>query len=128
GIVSRNKQTFTGAQSTFTGEELRQVGSLNVVQSLKTLDPSFVVVADNVLGSNPNQLPRIEVRGKTSLSTDEARDQFANDPNQPLFILNGMETTFQQIIDLDINRVASITLLKDAASTALYGSRAANGV
>lgn len=128
GMFNRNKTTFSGAVSTFTGKELRQVGTLNVLQSLKTLDPSFVIAPDNVKGSNPNQMPKIEVRGKTGLSSNAVRDQFSTDPNQPLFILNGMETTLQQIIDLDINRVASITLLKDAASTALYGSRAANGV
>lgn len=128
GMFTRDKRIFTGAQATFSGQELRQLGNLNILQSLKTLDPSFIISPDNLLGSNPNQLPKIEVRGKTSLSTSTVRDQFSTDPNQPLFILNGMETTIQQIVDLDINRVASITLLKDAASTALYGSRAANGV
>lgn len=128
GMFDRNKLTFSGAVASFTGKELRQVGTLNVVQSLKTLDPSFIVTTNNIQGSNPNQLPNIEVRGKTSLSSSNVRDQFSNDPNQPLFILNGMETSLKQIIDLDINRVASVTLLKDAASTALYGSRAANGV
>ncbi|MDR2413835.1 MAG: SusC/RagA family TonB-linked outer membrane protein, partial [Odoribacteraceae bacterium] len=49
-------------------------------------------------------------------------------PNQPLFILDGFESTATVINDLDINRVASITILKDAASTAIYGSKAANGV
>ncbi|WP_161596711.1 SusC/RagA family TonB-linked outer membrane protein [Chitinophaga vietnamensis] len=128
GMFNRNKITFSGAVASFTGKELRRIGNLNVLQSLKTLDPSFIIAPDNMKGSNPNQLPKIEVRGKTSLSSNTVRDQFSTDPNQPLFILNGMETTLQQIIDLDINRVASITLLKDAASTALYGSRAANGV
>lgn len=128
GMFNRNKTTFSGAVASFTGKELRQIGNLNVLESLKTLDPSFVISPNNLQGSNPNQLPDIEVRGKTSLSTGTVRDQFSSDPNQPLFILNGMEATLRQIIDLDMNRVASITLLKDAASTALYGSRAANGV
>ncbi|WP_164735561.1 SusC/RagA family TonB-linked outer membrane protein [Pseudoflavitalea rhizosphaerae] len=128
GIITRNKNSFTGAVSTFSGQDLKKIGNLNVLQSLKSLDPSFIITPDNQLGSNPNQLPKIELRGKTSISTQTVRDQFRTDPNQPLFILNGMETTLQQIIDLDMNRVASITILKDAASTALYGSRAANGV
>ncbi len=54
--------------------------------------------------------------------TDEA------DPNQPLFILDGFESSLSVINDMDINRIASITILKDAASTAIYGSKAANGV
>ncbi|ATL49092.1 SusC/RagA family TonB-linked outer membrane protein [Chitinophaga caeni] len=128
GMFNRNKVTFSGAVASFTGKELKTIGNLNVLQSLKTLDPSFVISPNNLQGANPNQLPNIEVRGKTSLTSNTVRDQYSTDPNQPLFILNGMETTLQQIVDLDINRVASITLLKDAASTALYGSRAANGV
>lgn len=128
GMFDRNKQTFSGAVASFTGKELKQIGNMNVVQSLKTLDPSFIINVDNLQGSNPNQLPKIEVRGKTSLANSSIRDQFSSDPNQPLFILDGMETSLRQIIDLDINRIASVTLLKDASSTALYGSRAANGV
>ena len=46
----------------------------------------------------------------------------------PLFVLDGFETTLQKIVDLDPERVASITILKDASATAIYGSRAANGV
>ena len=45
-----------------------------------------------------------------------------------LFILDGFEVDLQTIVDLNMERVASVTILKDAASTAIYGSRAANGV
>jgi len=128
GIVNRDKKSFTGATKTVTREQLRAVGNLNIVQSLKTLDPSFVIQESNTLGANPNRLPNIEVRGKTSISNDDLRDEFGNSPNQPLFILDGFETTLRTIIDLDMNRVASITILKDASSTALYGAKAANGV
>lgn len=56
------------------------------------------------------------------------KEEYGTDPNQPLFILDGFETTLETIMDLNMNRVASVTLLKDAASTAIYGSKAANGV
>ncbi|MEI3421782.1 MAG: TonB-dependent receptor plug domain-containing protein [Butyricimonas faecihominis] len=56
------------------------------------------------------------------------KEQFGQDPNQPLFILDGFETTLATIMDLSLDRVASVTILKDAASTAIYGSKAANGV
>ena len=46
----------------------------------------------------------------------------------PTFILDGFEVSAEKIFDLDPNRVSSITVLKDAAATAIYGSRAANGV
>ena len=68
----------------------------------------------------------MEIRGKSSMLG--LRDELDADPNQPLFILDGFESTLAAINDLDINRVASITILKDAASTAIYGSKAANGV
>lgn len=128
GIVSRQKESFTGAAATFTGDELKVVGNNNVLQSLKSLDPSFVLVENNAFGSNPNVLPNIEVRGTTSISNDGLKDLYGNDPNQPLFILDGFETTLRVVADLDINRVLSITILKDAASTAMYGAKAANGV
>lgn len=128
GMFLRNKESFTGAASTYTGEQLKQIGNKNILQSLKTLDPSFIIVENNRTGSNPNALPTLELRGKTSINTTYLNDQFSDDPNQPLFILDGFETSLQTIYDLDMNRVETITLLKDAASTALYGSRAANGV
>ncbi len=128
GIFKRNKVSFTGAVSTFTGDELKTIGNKNVLQSLVTLDPSLIKVDDNLQGSNPNKMPTLEIRGKTTLTNANLNDQFNADPNQPLFILDGFETTLQTIYDLDMNRVANITILKDAASTALYGSKAANGV
>ncbi|MCH4551338.1 SusC/RagA family TonB-linked outer membrane protein [Aestuariibaculum lutulentum] len=128
GIVERKKDTYTGAVNTVSGEELKAIGNVNVIESLKTLDPSFIVLENNLQGSNPNVLPNIEVRGKTSISNEDLRDEYGADPNSPLFILDGFETNLRTIVDLDMNRVASITILKDAASTALYGSKAANGV
>jgi len=128
GIVKRNKESFTGATTTVTKDQLKVIGNSNVIESLKVLDPSFVIVENNILGSDPNILPDLEVRGKTSLSTDNLVDEFGSNPNQPLFILDGFESSLRVITDLDMNRVASITILKDASSTALYGAKAANGV
>ncbi|MBV7533375.1 SusC/RagA family TonB-linked outer membrane protein [Chitinophaga sp. sic0106] len=128
GMMVRKKESFTGATASFTGDQLKTVNNQDIVSSLKLLDPSFVQIENNLAGSNPNVLPTIELRGQTSISSAGIRDRFSNDPNQPLFILNGFETTLQTIVDLDINLVASVTILKDAASTAIYGSRASNGV
>jgi TonB-linked SusC/RagA family outer membrane protein len=126
GMFTRKKESFTGASATYTGGELKTVGNQNVLQSLKTLDPSFVIVENNMVGANPNTMPNIEIRGKSSLIS--VQSQSSANANQPLFILDGFETSLQVINDLDMNRVAAITVLKDAASTALYGARAANGV
>lgn len=126
GIYTRNKESFTGSAATFKGEELKKVGTSNVLQSLRTLDPSFKI-ADNVqFGSDPNRMPDIEIRGKSSIMG--LKEEYGTDPNQPLFILDGFETTIDVVSDLNMNRVASVTILKDAASTAIYGSKAANGV
>ena len=126
GIYQRKKESFTGSSTTFKSEELKAVGTQNVLQSLKTLDPSFKIMESNQFGSDPNRLPDIEIRGKSSVMG--LKEEYGTDPNQPLFILDGFETTLQTIMDLNMNRVASVTLLKDAASTAIYGSKAANGV
>ena len=56
------------------------------------------------------------------------KDKYQTNPNQPLFIVDGFEQTIEKVMDMDMNRVASITLLKDATAKALYGSKGANGV
>lgn len=126
GIYTRKKESFTGSSSTFNAADLKSVGNTNVIQSLKTLDPAFAVLESNEFGSDPNRLPDLEIRGKSSIVG--MKEQFGEDPNQPLFILDGFETTLQTIMDLSLDRIQSVTLLKDAASTAIYGSKAANGV
>ena len=126
GVYERKKESFTGSSATFKTDELKAVGSSNVLQSLKTLDPSFKMMESTQFGSNPNMMPDIEIRGKSSVVG--LKEEYGTDPNQPLFILDGFETTLETIMNLNMNRIASVTLLKDAASTAIYGSKASNGV
>ena len=126
GIFTRKKESFTGSASTYTASELKTAGTQNILQSLKTLDPSFAILDNTLYGADPNRLPNMEIRGKSSMLG--MRDELEADPNQPLFILDGFESSLSVINDMDINRIASITILKDAASTAIYGSKAANGV
>ena len=126
GVYERKKESFTGASSTFKTDELKAVGTSNILQSLSTLDPSFKMMESSQFGSNPNVMPDIEIRGKTSVAG--LKEEYGTDPNQPLFILDGFETSLETIMNLNMNRVASVTILKDAASTAIYGSKASNGV
>lgn len=126
GIYTRKKESFTGSSQTYTADDLKMVGNQNILQSLKTLDPAFNILESKEYGSDPNRLPDIEIRGKSSIVG--LKEEYGQDPNQPLFILDGFETTLQVIMDLNMDRVASVTILKDAASTAIYGSKAANGV
>lgn len=126
GIVTKRKDTFTGSSASFSKDELKAVGVQNPLASLSSLDPSFNLMDNDIFGSNPNKMPDIEIRGKSSIMG--MRDEVSEDPNQPLFILDGFESSLETIYNLDINRIASMTILKDAASTAIYGSKAANGV
>lgn len=126
GIYQRKKESFTGSSTTFTVKELKVVGNQNPLQALKTLDPSFAIMENSMFGSDPNRLPDIEIRGKSSVIG--LTEQYGTNPNQPLFILDGFESTLQIISDFSMDRIESITLLKDAAATAIYGSKAANGV
>ncbi|SKC45649.1 SusC/RagA family TonB-linked outer membrane protein [Ohtaekwangia koreensis] len=135
GYQEIRKESFTGTAITVSGEDLKKVNPMNLFKSIQAYDPSFRVEVDNQFGSDPNKLPDITVRGETGLPSTGAttNDNLVsrrnlNNPNNPTFILNGFEVGIQNIYDLDINRVASITILKDAAATAIYGSRAANGV
>lgn len=132
GIFERKAESFTGSAITITKEELKKKGNANVFQAIQNIDPS-IVLADNLnLGSNPNALPDMQIRGTSTFPGEGVgtglKGNYLRDPNQPLFILNGFEVNVEQIFDLDINRIEKVTVLKDAASKALYGSKAANGV
>lgn len=126
GYANRKKNSFTGAAVSYTADDLKRVGNKNVLQSLQNLDPAFVLNENLSMGSNPNALPDIQMRGKSGL--DDVRGEYTGNPNQPLFILDGFEASLQKVYDLDMNRVASVTLLKDASAKAIYGAKAANGV
>ena len=126
GMFTRKAESFTGAVTTFKADQLKNVGNQNLISSLKNLDPSFVINESIDFGSDPNKLPDMTLRGQSSVP--DLKGEYKTAPNQPLFILDGFETTVEKVYDLDMNLVASVTLLKDAAAKAIYGSKAANGV
>lgn len=132
GYQQIKKESFTGNAVTVTGEELKRVNPVNLMQSIQAYDPSFQVQQNNIFGSNPNALPRVNLRGAASLPTGTdgvlTRNNLAGNVNLPTFILDGYEVSVEKVYDMDVNRIQSITILKDAAATAVYGSRAANGV
>lgn len=137
GIFNRNKEGFTGSAVSVKGEELKKFSTTNIAKALSIIDPSFRIMDDIVNGSDPNRLPDLRMRGQATLPTgvqDASTDMvmlqgdYSTYPNQPLLILDGFEIGLQTMVDLDPDRVESITLLKDAAATAIYGSKAANGV
>ena len=126
GMFVRKAESFTGAVSTFNQEQLKRMGNQNILSSLKNIDPSFVINESVDFGSDPNHMPDIQLRGQNNIP--DLKGEYQTAPNQPLFILDGFEASIEKIYDLDMNLVESVTLLKDAAAKAIYGSKAANGV
>lgn len=126
GYFNQAKNSFTGAARTITSEELQTAGNQNILSALQNIDPSFVKLENNQMGSNPNAIPDFQIRGAGSIGG--MRDEYSGNPNMPVFIVDGFETTAEKVFDMDPYRVSTITLLKDAAATAIYGSRASNGV
>ena len=133
GIFTKPKESYTGAVTTITSKDLQRVGNRNILNSIRNIDPSFNIVENIEIGSDPNELPDITVRGNSSLNVSmrdlqsDSRNQ-SSSPNLPLFVMDGFEISLERMMDLDENQVESITLLKDASATAMYGTRGANGV
>lgn len=136
GISKRSKNSFTGNYVTVKGDELRKVSPTNILRGLQFFDPSFRIVQNNNRGSDPNAQMDFQIRGDQSLgnlnseatSMELMLDNVSSRPNVPLFVLNGFIVPISRVLNLDPERVESITILKDAAATAIYGSKAANGV
>ena len=119
GLLTRKKSGFAGTTTMITKQELAKVSTGNIFTTISAIDAGFKINENNLDGSNPNVLPDFTIRGKGS---------FQNGSTAPIFILDGFEVSAQKVFDMDVNRIESITLLKDASATILYGSRASNGV
>lgn len=136
GISKRSKTSFTGNYVSVKGEELRRINPNNILKGLQFFDPSFKIVDNNRAGSDPNAQPEFQMRGDQSLgsiakeagSMDILLDNVSSRPNTPLFVLDGFIVPISRVLNLDPERVANITILKDAAATSIYGSKASNGV
>lgn len=128
GYFQKTKESFTGSEVTVKAEELKKVGSLNVLQALNAIDPAIRLTEDLANGSDPNRIPEITIRGENGFDLRSNADDSRTNPNAPLYMLDGVEVSAQRIYDLDMNRIEEMTILKDATATALYGSRGANGV
>ncbi|WP_177217165.1 SusC/RagA family TonB-linked outer membrane protein [Pedobacter insulae] len=144
GLSQNTKSMFSGSAITVSSEELRKVNALNLVDGLKFFVPSLIVVNNNNNGGNPNTLPQISLRGASNLPytvTANATSGVLAAPSQgdyiaagiisnstPVVLLDGVQVSLQTILDIDLNRVTSVTVLKDAAATASYGMRGGNGV
>ncbi|MEG0499527.1 MAG: SusC/RagA family TonB-linked outer membrane protein [Rikenellaceae bacterium] len=138
GYGDFKRSSFTGNSVVVKRDELLKVSKTNVIKALQAFDPSFRIKENNQWGSDPNALPEVYIRGESGIgskldlnSLDNntvSKTKLLGNPNLPTFIMDGFEISVTQLYDMDPNRIESITILKDAAATALYGSRAANGV
>lgn len=134
GYRNVNKNSYTGSSTQILGDDLRKVSQTNILDAIQSFDPSFRIMDNTQFGSDPNAMPEMTIRGQSgvgnrALDTDQlSKSNLKNNPNLPTFIMDGFEVSIEKIYDLDPTRIESITILKDAAATAIYGSRAANGV
>ena len=111
---SQKRSSLTGAVSQIDSKDIEKTISTSVTAALEGSAPGVQV--NNTYGE-PGAEPTIRIRGFGSV----------NGSNSPLYVLDGVPFT-GSIADLNSNDIESITVLKDAASAALFGSRAANGV
>jgi TonB-linked SusC/RagA family outer membrane protein len=112
GYGAQKRVSLTSAVSQIKGEDLTKRPVQNFQQALQGLAPGLTVLDQGGLPGRGNATVR--VRGVTTLNNNEA-----------LVIVDGVE---QRLIDINPDDIESVSILKDAASTAIYGSRAANGV
>lgn len=119
GYFNKAKSSYTGSAVSVRGEELKKISPTNLFKALQAYEPSFRIVENKEVGADPNAVPDILIRGKSS---------FEGNSNNPLFIMDGYEVSLETVFDTDMERISRVTILKDAAATAIYGSRAANGV
>lgn len=149
GFYERPVEHFSGSATIITGDDLRKINPLNFTEALKYYDPSFIVTRDNNYGDDPNVPPSIKIRGSynfpalatiasqtgntaTGVQLNPSVGDFVAsnimNPDQPVILLNGIQVSLQTALDIEINRIDRITILKDAATTSVYGVRGGNGV
>ncbi|WP_394993183.1 SusC/RagA family TonB-linked outer membrane protein [Emticicia sp.] len=108
------KTSFTGSAATISAEKIGPRPITNIGQALAGVSAG---VQATVGSGQPGTAPAIRIRGFGSISSS----------NDPLYVVDGVPYS-ASIANLNSDDIETITVLKDAASTALYGARAANGV
>ena len=109
------KKSFTGSASVVKSEEIQKRQSSNVTS---TLAGTVAGVQSSSSTGQPGELSDIRIRGIGSM----------NASNKPLYVIDGMPADDDLVASISNSDIESVTVLKDAASNALYGARGANGV
>lgn len=115
GYMRQQKKDLTGAISLADASDIAKNPGSN---ALKSLQGKLAGVLINTNGGNPTEQISIQIRGITSLSSAV----------QPLIVLDGMPLEGLNLNDINASDIASIQVLKDAASASIYGARASGGV
>ncbi|MFR9166421.1 MAG: SusC/RagA family TonB-linked outer membrane protein [Dysgonomonas sp.] len=113
GYGVQKRRDLTGSISSVTAEDIAVAPVSNVAQALQGRMPGVSIVS---MDGRPDASMKIRVRGGTSITQS----------NDPLYIVDGFPVN--NIDDIPADQIASIDILKDASSTAIYGARGANGV
>lgn len=116
GYGQQKKITLTGAASTISGKEIRQNPSASLQNTLAGRVSGYT--AQQRSGQPGSDGAQFFIRGQSSFTGN----------NQPLIIVDDIEFTYDQFARIDANEVESVTILKDASTTAIYGIKGANGV
>ncbi|RFS19994.1 SusC/RagA family TonB-linked outer membrane protein [Chitinophaga silvatica] len=131
GYMTKKASEVTGSVQKIKGEDLRNSATTADAMSLLKGKVAGFFIAGNGNGGDPTRTSEVVMRGQSGLSISGtgANDGSTVSPMGPLIVLDGMITNSRDISEVaNVNDIESITVLKDAASTAIYGSRAAQGV
>jgi TonB-linked SusC/RagA family outer membrane protein len=115
GYGTQRKSDITGSVSSISQDRLESVVSTNVLQSVQGSSPGVYIKRSS---GAPDSQPDIRIRGINSIKASST----------PLIVVDGIPFTSGTLNDLAPSDIASMEVLKDASSSAIYGSRAANGV
>jgi len=114
---TKQKATETGAVSSINAKEIEDVPTSSVQNALAGQVSGFVAVQRS--GQPGHDASDFYIRGVSSLNPAA---------NQPLILVDDIEYTYDQLSQINVNEIETITLLKDASSTAIYGIKGASGV
>ncbi|MCC5937088.1 MAG: TonB-dependent receptor [Lunatimonas sp.] len=117
GYGTQEKRNITGAIASLDERSIREIPVASAVEAIQGQVAGVDVVSG---GGRPGQAPQILIRGRRSISAS----------NEPLYVIDGIPQTSagSAIFDINPQDITSMEVLKDAAATAIYGSRGANGV
>ena len=116
GYGTRRKSDVTGAVSSISEKELREMPA--VTNAAQLLQGRAAGVDVTINSNKPGATPTVLIRGKRSFAAG----------NDPLFVIDGIPISGDALNSINPNDIVSMDVLKDASSTAIYGSRGANGV